>query len=504
MTEKLDPRDWHLAGIGEPPAGLTMKEAAEWLSLQIKLREEGKFKFFNPSPKQIEFFDLGMGNRERLLRAGNQLGKSEAGAFETACHMTGEYPDDWMGRRFTHAPRGWLAGVSSKDVRDIQQVKLCGAFGNPEALGTGMIPKDRFAKKPSLGRGVTDGFDTIFVKHTSGGVSTASFKSYEQGRENFQGEPVDFIWADEEPPMDIYSEMLTRTTATRGMIYVTFTPLKGMTELLRRFRERAPSRAEVLMTIRDATHYTAEEREEIIARYPAHEREARANGAPMLGSGAVFEEVTQESLRVPLLVAGNEIIHTKIGPIMTGSWAKLWGIDFGIGHPFAATLLAWDRDNDCIYVLAEVKIPGGIPAIHASRMKAIAANVPVAWPHDGNARDKGSGEQLAGFYKKEGLLMLPGHATFEGGGYGTEAGVMEMLGRMRKGQFKVAEGCTEWYNEFSSYYRKDGLIVKEFDDLLSATRVGVMQIRSGRAVPLGGKYRSKGTVLQPGHDAWGS
>lgn len=60
-------------------------------------------------------------------------------------------------------------------------------------------------------------------------------------------------------------------------------------------------------------------------------------------------------------------------------------------------LLGWDRDNNIVYVLAELKIKGGVPAIHASRMKAVATNVRVAWSHDGTQRDKGSGEQLAAY-----------------------------------------------------------------------------------------------------------
>ena len=95
-------------------------------------------------------------------------------------------------------------------------------------------------------------------------------------------------------------------------------------------------------------------------------------------------------------------------------------------------------------MLAELKIRGAIPAIHASRMKAIAANVKVAWPHDGTQRDKGSGEQLAEIYKREGLNMLPDHATFASGGYSTEAGIMEMLTRMRSARLRVAAGCAEW------------------------------------------------------------
>src|SRR5437870_9036512 len=42
------------------------------------------------------------------------------------------------------------------------------------------------------------------------------------------------------------------------------------------------------MTIEDAGHYTPEQRATIIASYPLHERKARAQGIPALGSGRVF------------------------------------------------------------------------------------------------------------------------------------------------------------------------------------------------------------------------
>ena len=113
-----------------------------------------------------------------------------------------------------------------------------------------------------------------------------NFKSYDQGRSKWQADTLDFVWLDEEPPLDIYSEGLTRVSATRGMVYATFTPLLGMSDVVRRFLlEPSEDRININMTIDDALHYTPEERAKIIAGYPAHEREARAKGIPTLGSG---------------------------------------------------------------------------------------------------------------------------------------------------------------------------------------------------------------------------
>lgn len=459
------------------------------LAAAKKMRETGKLFVFDPYPKQQEFFERGSVWRERMLRAGNQEGKTIAAAYETACHLTGLYPAWWAGRKFTVAPRGWVTGPSSVMVRDGPQEKLCGLPRGGEAtFGTGMIPRELFSGKPSVSHGTADAYDTILVKHASGGVASASFKSYEQGRDKFQSESLDFIWMDEEPPEDIYSECLTRTTATNGILYLTFTPLKGFTALVRKFtREKPPGCGEIHMTIDDAKHITPEMKAQMIAAWPEHERDARARGLPFLGSNAVFEEVTAKMLTVPLRIYGDKTLHREIGEISTHHWTKLWALDFGIAHPFAAVLMAWDREYDVIYVLHEIKIKGGVPKIHAERIKAIAAGVPVAWPHDGTQRDKGSGDQLASIYRREGLLMLPQHATFPDGGFSTEAGIMEMLVRMRSERFKVAEGCTEWYEEFHSYYREKGLIVKKDDDLMSATRIGAMQIRSSKAVALGSR-----------------
>ena len=171
------------------------------------------------------------------------------------------------------------------------------------------------------------------------------------------------------------------------------------------------------MTLDDAEHYTSEQREQIIASYPEHERDARTKGLPALGSGLVFpvpdEDIAIDPIQIPR------------------HWARINGLDFGWDHPFAAVSLAHDRDADIIYVTNAYRESRSTPIMHAAAIKPWGAWIPCAWPHDGLQHDKGSGDELAAQYRGQGLKMLQERATFEGGGSGVEAGVIGILDRMQ-------------------------------------------------------------------------
>ncbi len=183
--------------------------------------------------KHMEFFRAGATHRERGFIAANRIGKSEgAGGYETTLHLTGRYPDWWKGRRFERSVSAWAVGESSKDVRDSIQKKMIGPMDN---IGTGLIPADdivSFTKRA----GTPEAIDKVVVKNRfSDQHSELTFKSYDQGRESFQSVEMDVIWLDEECPEQIYSECVLRTMTTRGIVMLTFTPLKGLSRVVLKF-----------------------------------------------------------------------------------------------------------------------------------------------------------------------------------------------------------------------------------------------------------------------------
>ena len=275
------------------------------------------------------------------------------------------------------------------------------------------------------------------------------------------------MWFDEEPPADVYGEGVTRTNATQGISYITATPLMGMTKVVNYFYPEPIDKYKYLqvMTIYDAGHYTTEQVEEIIAKTPAHEVEARTMGKPLLGEGLVFP------------VARDQI---EVEPFPIPShWTRISGIDFGWDHPTAAAHCAWDRDADVFYVTATHRQSREVIPVHAAAVRSWGKH-PVAWPHDGYKHDNMSGVQLADSYRNNGLLMLREHATNLGGGYGVEAPVQEMLEAMISGRFKVFSHLEQFFGEIEQYHRKAGRIVKLYDDVISAVRYAWMMRRFAR------------------------
>ena len=228
--------DLSLLSPQERREALALLEEREWRTKRRKL-----FDYYPDTgplrrelyPKHLEFFKAGAEFRERCFMAANRIGKTEgAGGYESALHLTGLYPEWWEGCEFDEPVKFWAAGKTNETTRDIVQAKLFGEVtfdgGRKTVSGTGLIPGEHIGAI-TWKQGVQDLIDTVKVKHKTGGWSVLGLKSYQQGRGAFEGTEQDGIWLDEEPPIDIYGECLIRTATTDGLIYITFTPLDGMT-----------------------------------------------------------------------------------------------------------------------------------------------------------------------------------------------------------------------------------------------------------------------------------
>lgn len=440
-------------------------EILEKLAQVQKELTKRKAFLYSPYPKQAEFHSLGARFRERLFLAGNQLGKTTSGAAEAGFHATGLYPDWWKGRRFDHPTVGWVSGNSNETTRDNPQRMLIGRIGDQ---GTGMVP-GRCIKSVLKARGIGEYIDTMKVKHVSGGDSTIRFKAYEQGADKWQGDTLDYVWFDEEPPQKIYDEGLTRTNhgdnGKGGMTWMTATPLLGMTEVISRFYPTPDidSRELIQMTIEDVGHYSPEQIKMIVSAYQPYERDARARGIPALGSGRVF----------PVKRSDIEITPFDI----PDHWYQIGGIDFGWDHPTAAVQCAIDRDTDTFYVTRCYARSETTIGQHAISLQGWGSWLPFSWPHDGYQHDRSSGDQISTQYRDLGINMMHEHATHPAGGTSVEAGVQEMLEAMMSGRFKVFSHLGDWWDEFNVFHRKNGQIVKKNDDRIAATRYAWMMKR---------------------------
>lgn len=443
------------------------------LSALVLNRKRNQLGAYVPNEKQREFHAQKF--RERLLCAGNRLGKTYCASHEVAMHATGRYPDWWEGRRFDRPVLVWTGSESNETSKGIIQKMLLGtenpAKSDP-AFGTGALPYDSIHRVTTRQAGVKNVVDEILVKHVSGGNSRIQTKTYEQGQAKWMGVAVDVVWLDEEPSYPIYSEAVTRTQSTNGIVLLTFTPLLGFTTVVQMFLEPQPGdipRGVTVMTIDDVGHFTDEEKKTILMGYAPWERDTRAYGVPMAGEGRVFP-VSEDEIRIdPFEIPSH--------------FARIAGVDYGIDHPAAGAWLAWDRDADVVYLYDCYKQSGETPVYHAAAINRRGEWIPVVGPHDGINKEKGSGKALMDLYREAGVNMLPLTARYaddKGGAQDVEPSVLEILERMRTGRFKVFSHLNGFFDEFRTYHRKDGKIVPIRDDVLSATRYAVMMLRYAR------------------------
>lgn len=430
-------------------------------------------------PWQREFLGNTSTHSQVCLIAANRIGKTWTGTYIDAMHLLGDYPVDWEGHTFDHAPLVWCLGYSGEKIRDLLQTPIIGRkTGN--AFEGGLIPPEHIVGYEAM-VGTPNAMRTVYVRQIGGGDIQASdakiqFWSYSQGQHALMGDAVDWFHIDEEPrDPDIFPQVLVRTatgdSGNGGRGILTFTPENGRTELVIQFMD-TPSQAQICMQKGwdDAPHLSEKVKTELLASFPAHQREMRTKGVPMLGHGRIYDlsedSITCEPFPIPP--------HFHV----------IDGMDFGWDHPQAQVQLAWDKDADTFYVTKAWKQSHMQPSQAWGAVKNWAEGVPTAWPADGLQSEKSSGVQQKKYYSDAGFSLCSGHATWADGSNGVEAGLFEIRDLMEQGRFKVFAGLRDWFDEFLQYHRdENGKIVKVRDDVLDATRYAYMMRRF--AIPIG-------------------
>lgn len=407
--------------------------------------------------KHLEFFAAGATCRERVMLAANRVGKTEGvGGYECALHLTGLYPDWWTGRRFDRPVKVWAGGDTLRTVRDIVQDKL---LGPTHDLGTGLIPRDCIVRTTTKS-GIADAIDTAQIRHVSGDLSMLAFKSYDQGRETWQGTEQDVVWFDEEPDSGCYVEGLTRTMTTDGIVLCTFTPLNGLSDVVLGFlpggklpEAQDGHRFVVMATWDDVPHLTEQQKAELLASIPPYQRDARSKGIPALGAGAIYpvseDDYTVADFEIP------------------AHWPRVYGLDVGWNRT-AGVWLAWDRDADVVYAYSEHYLGQAEPVIHAQGIRGRGEWIPGVIDPASRGRTQTDGTRLLEIYRELGLELQPAQNA-------VEAGIYAVWQRLAAGKLKVFKSCRNLIAEMRLYRRDEkGKVVKENDHACDALRYAIV------------------------------
>jgi phage terminase large subunit-like protein len=416
--------------------------------IQTLFLDKGKHRRFLYK-KHLAHFKAGKKYNQRLFMAANRIGKTTMAGAELTYHLTGEYPQWWEGRRYRLPQEWWVCGKYAQTIRDILQSTLLGPVGE---FGSGLIPQhlidhDTMTAARKMDTSITD----FRVKHSTGEWSTVGFRSYDQGRKAFEGTEK-CIWLDEEPPLPIFQECLTRTMTRKNgdgesMMMMTFTPLEGLSETVMDFLGEAgdftegakgPGKWVTLATWDDVPHLSKDKKEELLASYPVYQRDARSKGIPALGEGVVYpfsmERVFIESFPIP--------DHFK----------RVFALDFGFNpDPTAILWAAIDPATEVVYVYAEHYLRMAEPMVHAAVIKQMDRlakfTIPGVCDPSGGGSSTADGKQTREVYRKEYQVNLISAIN------SIEPGITTVMDHITRDKLKIFNTCQQVKREYQLYRR---------------------------------------------------
>jgi phage terminase large subunit-like protein len=461
-----------------------MKVASEKIAYDMQFNA---IKWFKPFDYQKKFFDTGANFTRRGMIAANRAGKTIASTYETAYHLTGIYPEDWKGKRWDKPIIAMAAGESWEQVAKTLQSKLLGCDDIKQAykLGSGSIPRDKIDEKSIR----TDGANVLAIEvwHISGGKSKLYFSNYTQQVRHLQGFELDLVVLDEQPPDETFSELVVRTAARDGQVICSFTPLKGLSGLVRKFWDNVEGYCHVRVTWDDIPYenewgevfFSKKEREQLERDFMPWERECRMKGIPLVGKGVVFP-----LLKWPTYKA------TDIDLRDNDKLERLISFDLGIKNdPTVISFFFRDPIEEKIYLHRQITVDKGeTPDEYVHYLlDRESRNVPIALPHDATLAGRYTlTEQSVRevFEDSYGLNCIAGAILNPPNDQGKVTnhkayGINVMRMGMERGTFMINESCVQFLDEARNYAIDDHGKFTDPDDHIDSARIGILALIQG-------------------------
>jgi phage terminase large subunit-like protein len=459
----------------------------KFMDLAIAVRDDMEFnqlKYFRPFEHQSKFFATG-GSPRRGILAANRIGKTVSTCYETAYHLTGLYPKWWPkdGKRFSKPITVFVAGEGWEQVARVLQDELIGTKDVKirDHIGTGAIPRDCIRVETMR----CDGANILGVeiKHVSGANSYLLFGNYTQEVRNLQGFKLDLCVFDEQPPDDVFSELVTRTATTQGQVLCSFTPLKGLNGLVSKFWYEEDGYEHVRVTWDDVPEYDPwgepfllfETRRQLERDYLPHEREARIAGVPVMGQGAVFQIRNWPTYRT-----GDFDFR------MMNHIERIIALDLGlVRDKTVISLLYWNPRENEAWLHSQICVKGTEEAAPVNwiqhLMRSEVFGCPIVLPSDANTagRYTMSALSLRQMFEEYGLNVVQHPAMNPPDSEGKVTnhksfGINTMRQMMELGTFHINENCVEFLREAKNYFVDERGRFSDPDDCIDSARYALL------------------------------
>lgn len=451
--------------------------------------EYNQLKYFRPFDHQLKFFQTYHKDRRGILAA-NRIGKTVSTCYETAMHLTGQYPDWWQGRRYDKPVNVMMAGEGWTQVALVLQNEMLGTNDVKinKNLGTGAIPRSAIVFETMRNDGAN--CMGVEIRHRSGANSYLLFANYTQEVRQMQGFKLNIAVFDEQPPDDFFSEIVTRTATTQGQVLCSFTPLKGLNGLVSKFWHREEGYEHIRVSWDDVPEYDPwgepfllmETRRQLERDYLPHERDARRNGTPVQGKGAVFSINSW-----PTYNAKDYDFKRYI------NLRRVIALDLGlVNDRTVVSLIYWDEDNHEAWLHSQIVVKGteeANPMHYVQHMlRPEVFGCPIVLPPDAGTpgRYTMSSQSLREFLEQYELNVYPDpiHNPPDAQGRITNHksfGINVMRQMLELGTFHINENCVEFLREAQSYYVDEKGRFSDPDDCIDSARYALLACLNGWA-----------------------